>query len=160
MNESARRRTLFPALLASLLLAACATLAPDPPRVSVSGIEPVRMDVFEQEYALRLRIQNRSDRPLKIRGMAYDVYLNGKHFASGVDDTAIDVPPYGTRVVPVHVVTGVLDWLRQLNAFGHDHPRQLSYRLEGHMRLAGAAGRLRFEHEGRIEPPGTPRPGR
>jgi LEA14-like dessication related protein len=146
---------LLAALLAGLaLLSGCATLGPEPPRVSIAGLQPVQMDVLEQEYELRLRIQNRSEHPLEIRGMAYDVYLNGKRFASGVNATAIDVPPFEERVVPVRVVTGVFAWLRQLGALGRDAPARLTYRIEGTMKLAGRPGRLAFEQAGELELPG------
>lgn len=115
------------------------------------------MDLLEQEYELRLRIQNRGEVPLRIRGMVYDVYLNGRPFASGVNASPIDVPPFEARVVPVRVVTGVLDWLRQLQGLGSQRRPGLSYRIEGTMKLAGHPGRIAFQQEGTLEPPPAPR---
>ena len=138
-----------------LMLTGCATAPHEPPRISVSGLRPVHMDLLEQEYELRLRIQNRGDKPLKIRGMAYDIYLNGHRFASGVNATPVEVPAFGERVVPVHVVTGVFDWLRQLNALSREKPARLSYRLEGSMKLAGWPRRVPFQQDGTLEFPAT-----
>jgi LEA14-like dessication related protein len=51
---------------------------PEPPRVSLAGLEIVDANLFEQRYALRLRLQNTNDMTLSITGLDYEVFLNDR----------------------------------------------------------------------------------
>ena len=76
-------------LLMSVLawLGACATLTDhDPLQVSVAGIEPLPGEGFEMRLLVKLRVQNPNDEPVDYNGVALNLDVQGKKFASGVSD--------------------------------------------------------------------------
>ena len=67
-------------------LAGCAVLTekPEPPKVSIAGLNLVSAGFFEQRYLLKLRMQNPNDANLVIKALDYDVFVNDLPFAHGV----------------------------------------------------------------------------
>ncbi|MBK7953510.1 MAG: LEA type 2 family protein [Candidatus Accumulibacter sp.] len=76
------------AVLSILLLSACAGLGglAQKPEVSVAALNLVQMGLFEQRFALKLRIQNPNDVELRINGLSFEIELNGKSFITGLSD--------------------------------------------------------------------------
>jgi LEA14-like dessication related protein len=143
-------------LLILPLLAACAALPPtEPPRVSLSGLEPLDMTLFEQRFRLFLRVQNPNSRALPVRGLSFTVFVNERELASGVASDIAAIPAFGEAVIPVDVTSTLLHLLDQLRGL-ETHPGQgLRYRLQGRLYLRGLPQGLAFDEAGRIELPGT-----
>jgi LEA14-like dessication related protein len=142
------------ACLALLLLAisGCASLLPadDRVRVTVSDIRVEEATLMEQLYRVTLRVQNRSDRPLVIRGGSFDLDLNGREFASGVSDSAVEVPAYGDVQIDVSMVSTVFGFVRLFRGLQQEPGDPLRYRISGHLATGGLAG-VRFEESGEID---------
>ena len=66
--------------IALLTLAGCAgiTYHAQPPQISLNNIQLVNAQLLEQEYALTLRIQNTNDFPFFIKGLSYQLEINGQ----------------------------------------------------------------------------------
>ncbi len=139
-------------ILAVLGLSACAALTgrPEPPRVSLADIRLVDASLFEQRYALKLRVQNPNAFRLPIDGLDYTLSLNGKAFAHGVSNAALSVPAYGESVITVSLISQLGDTLRQLRALSSG-PGAISYSLDGGVHLGGRALTLPFSHIGEID---------
>ena len=147
------RRCAATSLLLSLLLSACAGLGvyTEPPRVSLVSVEPLDMTLFEQRYRIGLRIQNPNQASLAIRGMDYEVELNGRKFAHGLSPQAVDVPAYGEQVVEVEVVSNLLRIVDQIHELESGRTRNLSWRLSGDLRLADRIATLPFDYAGQLD---------
>ncbi|MSQ59724.1 MAG: Water stress and hypersensitive response domain-containing protein, partial [Betaproteobacteria bacterium] len=55
--------------------------------------------VIEQEYALKLRIQNPNAKTLSMQGLSYEMELNGRVFARGVSPQTGYIAPYGQALI-------------------------------------------------------------
>lgn len=139
--------------LLGTVLVGCSTasIRPDPPRMSLVGLALEHADLFEQRYRLRLRLQNPNDREISIKGMDYELFLNGSPFAHGVSAHSTTLPPYGEVVAELDVVSTLSNMLEQLRSLGETEA--LSYRLVGNIKLSYWPARIPFEYAGKITPP-------
>ena len=68
-----------------LFMAGCASLqSRDPLQVTVAGIEPLQGQGLELRMLVKLRVQNPNDAPVDYNGVAVEMDVQGKSFASGV----------------------------------------------------------------------------
>lgn len=134
-------------------LASCAALTPglEAPRVSLAGLEIEELELFEQRYRLRLRMQNPNDAEMPIAGMDFRLHLNDVEFASGLSDQRITLPAYGEQVIDMRVTSDVTSVIGQWQKFERGELRTFSYRLSGHVRLLHRALKYPFEHRGEID---------
>jgi len=141
-----------------LLLAGCASLAQrDPVRVSVVGIEPMAGQVMEARFAVKLRVQNPNEAVIDFDGVALELELNGKPFATGVSDYKGNykgsVPRFGETVVTVPASVSALTVMRQaLGMIDGNAAAELPYVLRGRFG-GGVLGGMRFSESGMLRLP-------
>lgn len=139
-----------------LFLAACAAGLADlqMPAVTLSNIEPAAdMTLFEQKYDVTLRVQNPNDVDLPISGLSYAVTFNDQEFARGVSNEKTVIPALGEGLVRVTMISGALDWIKQINRLQTDPGLNPSYSVSGVLYLEGYAGRkLPFSKSGQFTP--------
>jgi len=135
-----------------ILLSACATLAKktESPTVTLAGLNIVKADFFEQRFALDLRLQNPNDFALPIRGMSYDLLLNGKSFATGVSADKVNVPALGESVIRVESVSNLFSLYKQLRLLAESSEKGISYQLKGNVSLVNKSIKLPFDKKGEI----------
>ena len=150
------------ALVLTSVVAGCATLSGlDAPRVNVSNITPRDMTLFEQKFLVQLRIQNPNDVPLEVKGMTFNLDLNGKSFATGLSNQQVTIPRFGSEVVDVEVFSGLSGILKQLQGFTAGGSPTFTYRLRGKAYLEKpTAITLPFDEQGEIALPVPPAPTR
>ena len=154
---------LFLILVASLLLAGCASLTHrEPVRINVVGLEPIPGEGMEMRFKVKLRVQNPNDTAIDFDGLALDLDLNGRPFASGVSDRAGSVARFGEALIEIPVSVSAIAVVRQALGVieGVDGGKaEVPYALRG--RLAGGLlGGMRFSDSGTLklpEPLKTPR---
>jgi LEA14-like dessication related protein len=80
-----------------LCLAACTLVTPKftRPNVSVVSVEMRSGNLLQQNFAVKLNIQNPNDRALPVSGLHVELNVGGEQIASGVSDRAIVVPAFG-----------------------------------------------------------------
>ncbi|MBU9172431.1 LEA type 2 family protein [Burkholderia gladioli] len=138
---------------ASLLLAGCATLGLDSPRIGVVGLEPLPGQGLEMRFNLKLRVQNPNDRPIDYDGIALSLELNGRAFASGVSDARGTVPRFGEAVIAVPITVTAFAAARQAFGFADTAASgQVPYRLSGKL-SSGMLGGVRFSDAGSLSLP-------
>jgi LEA14-like dessication related protein len=148
-------------IAASLFLctmAGCATIGQHmaPPQVKLATIAVEEFTVLETVFKIHLRVFNTNDTALQISGLQCQLDINGQPFAIGVSDADVEIPSYGTQLVPVRVYASLFDIINSLQ--GMQNQDQLKYHLKGKVRL-GAGGYpalLPFESEGNISVPEIP----
>ncbi len=146
-------------LVLAFLVSGCATLSGlDAPRVSISNITPQDMTLFEQKFIVTLRIQNPNDVPLGVKGMSFNLDVNGKSFASGLSSQQVTVPRFGSEQIDVEVFSGLGGILKQLQGFVAGSSPQLTYRVRGKAYLDQPASiTLPFDEQGEIALPAPAR---
>lgn len=139
-----------------LAMTGCASLLPvdDRVRVTVSDIRLAEATLMEQVYEVTLRVQNHADRALSIRGGSFDLELNGRDFASGVSDSAVDVPPFGEALVDVRMVSTVFGFMRLFRGMQDGPGEALRYQISGRL-SAGGPFPVGFSERGEFSLPGT-----
>lgn len=103
--------------------------------------------VFEQQFNLKLRIQNPNGEDLRIDGVAFTLEVNDAPFASGVGNQAVTVARFGSGVMPVDAYSSLGGMLRQFGGFLQGDLRTMRYRIKGNLNLAGGV-RIPFDRRG------------
>ena len=134
------------------LLQGCAGLLskPEPPNVTVVDLDISQVNLFEQRYTLKLRLQNTNDTDLNIRGMEYQVLINNQPFASGVNSDAVDVPAFGEKIIELDLVSQLTHVVGLLKALGESSYQHLGYRIRGGVKLKSWPTKIPFETTGEM----------
>jgi LEA14-like dessication related protein len=151
-------KIIISAFLFFFTVAGCAGVGQrlEPPRVKLAAIRVAEFNVLETVFEVSLRVFNTNDNALQIKGVECELKINDQPFALGVSDTDVEIPSYGTQLVPLNVYASVLDIIK--SARGMQDQDQINYQIKGKVRL-GAGGfpaLLPFESEGKITLPDLP----
>lgn len=135
-------------LLLAIALWGCATL--QPPRVSLVDLRIVNLTLFEQSYALKIRVQNPNPIDLPVTGMDFRFGVNDTELGRGVSNRAVTVPAYGEAVTEVKLISNLGHVLEQMRNLENNDTENLRYRLTGDVRIANRFGTLPFDYQGKI----------
>lgn len=130
MNRVAARLALIVALLAGL--SSCSALRPklDAPHLALVHIAMTSADIFNQQFLVRVNVQNPNKQALNIKGLDYTLFLEGDGFAEGTLNKPFKVPAEGETdfdmTVKTNFVSGIGRLLSRLNG-----RTQVNYNLEG-----------------------------
>lgn len=139
----------------SLILAGCSGFMtkPETPQLTLAGLNLVGMDLLEQRFTLRLRIQNPNDFELPINAMSYELRVNDKPFASGISNTEITVPGFGSEVIEVDAFSNLAGLVQHFSSFQGGEKSTLNYQLLGAMIVGSDNLKLPFRQSGEIALP-------
>jgi LEA14-like dessication related protein len=139
--------------LACAGLIACASLQTrDPLQVTVAGIEPLQGQGLELRLNVKLRVQNPNDAPLDYDGVALEMRVQNKTFATGVADIAGTVPRFGESVIAVPVTISAFRMARQVvGAMQGGGISKIDYEMKG--KLGGGFNPRRFVTKGSFDLP-------
>ena len=118
---------------ASLASQGCATLqGGDPLQVTVAGIDPLESQGMEMRMLVKLRIQNPNDAPVDYNGVALEMNLSGKTFATGVSDAGGVVPRFGEAIISVPVTVSAFTMLgHAMNMMQNSGSGSITYEMKG-----------------------------
>jgi LEA14-like dessication related protein len=138
------------------LLAGCATMAglSESPRVSLVGIEPTDLQLFEQRFRVTLQVQNPNAKAIIIRGLDYEIIVNDKLFAQGVSGKPFTVPAYGESTADVEVVSTLQRVMEQLQELGARGKPSIDYAITGQVSVDGIPIPIPFAYEDTLSLPG------
>jgi LEA14-like dessication related protein len=140
-------------LAALALLGGCSSLqTKDPPQVTVAGIEPLQGQGMELRLLVKLRVQNPNDAPIDFNGVALEMNVQGKTFASGVSDKSGSVPRFGESVIEVPVTISAFRMVRQAIGMmqgGGAGMNKISYEMKG--KLSSGMTATRFTTKGEFD---------
>jgi len=138
--------------LAPLALQGCASLeGRDPLQVTLAGIEPLQGQGLELRMLVKLRVQNPNDAPVDYNGVALQMDVQGKTFATGVSDAGGTVPRFGEAVITVPVTVSAFRMLGQAaDMFRSAASGKITYELKG--KLNGSSfGSMHFRTQGEFD---------
>lgn len=133
-------------------LVACSGLIskPEPPRVTLVGLKLISVELLEQRYRISLRVKNPNAVALPVRGIDFQLDINGQAFADGVSSQSVDVPAYGEEVVDLEVSSNLLQVFRQLQSLRESQASSLEYRISGSMATGIGGQSLPFDYAGEL----------
>ena len=132
-------RRLFIILLA-LGLSACSLFVPkfERPTLSVVKVQLLKSALWHQELKVRMRVQNPNDRVLPVKGIVYELDVDGQELAHGMSGDSFVVPALGEAEFDMSVSANMANMLiKLLNKGGSE----VEYRIYG--KIALSAGLLR-----------------
>ncbi len=140
-------------LTAVFLLTGCAHFfgRAEAPRVNIANITPKDVKIFEQVFTMDLRVMNPTDKEIGIRGVVFDLEINGQPFARGVSNQAVAVGPFSSQVLQVEAVTTLTSLLRQIVQAQNEGLTGFAYRLSGFFQTDASAFRIPFDESGEFK---------
>ena len=127
-------------ILVFLGLSACSLFVPklEKPTLSVLRVQMLKSDLWHQEFKVRIRVQNPNDRVLPIKGIVYQLDVEGQELAHGMSGDSFVVPALGEAEFDMSVSANMANMLiKLLNKGGSE----VEYRIYGKIDLS--AGLLR-----------------
>jgi len=153
MNSAILKTTIIAICVAYLAIGGCAGVGRqlDPPRISLANIRGQEVSGLETAFQIQLRVFNTNDVDLKVKGIEAELEINGQPFATGVSNTPVEIPSYGTELVTVTVFSSVIKMFKSI--YGLKGSEELTYHLSGKLRVSGnniLPTTLPFESEGEV----------
>jgi LEA14-like dessication related protein len=148
----------FYLLIAGSMLIGCGGLwrTMEPPRIHIVDVTPKEMKLFEQNFDLELRVQNPNEEALAINGLAFELEINGKKFATGVSNENVTVDRFSSGVIHVQAVTSLWDMLQQIAQLQRTGTPLVTYRIRGALYSGSPSVKLPFDNSGEFKIPVNP----
>ena len=137
-----------------LTLSGCAGVGKqlETPRVSLANIRVEEVSGLETAFEIQMRVFNANDVDLKVKGIKAELEINGQPFATGVSNTPVEIPSYGTELVTITFYSSVIKMFKSI--YGLKESEELKYRLNGKIRVSAGNDMmptsLPFESEGQV----------
>ena len=129
----------------------------DPLQVTVAGIEPMegQGQGLELRLLVKLRVQNPNDAPIDYNGVAVEMIVQGKTFATGVSDASGTVPRFGETVITVPVTASAFRMLGEaFTLFRSGGSGKITYEMTGKLNGSGFNS-VHFRTQGEFDLAGT-----
>ena len=117
----------------TLALGACSLMAPkfNRPNVTVISIQLRSGNLLQQNFAVKLNIQNPNDRALPVRGLHAELNVGGEQIASGISDRAVVIPAFGESEFNLTITANLALALLKLADRANQHADSIDYDLTG-----------------------------
>jgi hypothetical protein len=116
-----------------LVLAGCSVLAPkfEKPQLSVADVAMVGGNFLQQNFRVKLNIQNPNDRALPVTSLHVEMNVGGERIASGVSSQAFVVPAYGDTQFDMNITANMALALLTLAGRRDQHTDSVDYDMTG-----------------------------
>lgn len=145
------RRATAIALLA--VLAGCSAFAPklETPHVTLVNVAMTSADIFNQQFLVKLHVQNPNDRDLPVKGFEYELFLEGDSFAEGTSNKAFVIPALGETDFDLTVRTNFVSSLGRLVSRLNGRTK-VNYQVEGKVLTdIGMFNKIPFRESGTVD---------
>jgi LEA14-like dessication related protein len=119
-----------------LWMAGCSLFQPkfEKPVLTVVSIELAGGNFLQQNFLVKLNVQNPNDRAIPVTGLHVELHVEGEQIASGVSDHAFVVPAYGNSDFNMSIKANMALALMKL-AGRKDATDSIAYELAGEATL-------------------------
>lgn len=124
---------------------------PEPPQVTLTGIELTSVSLFEQSFRVKLHLQNPNNFELPLDGFQLDLKLNGQPFLSGTSTDSVTLPRLGSATVEMDAVTKLSGLLQQIKTIASGKTHMVRYSLTGKIHLVRPLLSLPLKDEGEFD---------
>jgi len=135
-----------------LIWTGCTHLSFRSPSVTLADIDILSFGLIEQRFVFKLRVQNPNSFDIAIKGLRFDVEINGKPFARGVSNKPMIVQHLDEQILEVSAVSDVYGLLRQLKQFLYGQNKEIQYSMKGQLWL-DSFGEVNFERTSKLKAP-------
>jgi LEA14-like dessication related protein len=154
-------RTLLPlaALLSTLLLTACATMAPgyEQPTVTLSSFRAIPSEGMTPSFEIGLRILNPNATPLRLDGVVYTIAVKGHELVKGVGKDFPVIEGYSQAEVTLSASANLLAGIRFIGDMMQAADDSLDYDFEAKLDLQGMYPSIRVRESGAFSLQTSPR---
>jgi LEA14-like dessication related protein len=112
------------------------------PNVTVVSVELRGGNILQQNFAVKLNVQNPNDRALPVKGLHVELNVDGDQIASGLSDRAFEVPANGETEFDMSIKANMAAAFLKLADRMNRHAESIGYELTG-----GASIDLPFLHD-------------
>lgn len=121
------------ALSVFVLASGCSLLAPkfDKPQLSVASIEMLGGNFRQQNFRVKLNIQNPNDRALPVTRLHVEMNVGGEQVATGVNTQAFVVPAHGDTQFDMNITANMALALLKLAGRKDQHADSVDYDMTG-----------------------------
>lgn len=146
--------TKFRLVAAIVLLAglcACSTSKLQAPHLNLVSVAMTSADIFNQQFRVKLHVQNPNDRELPVKQIEYKLFLEGDSFAEGTSTQPFTVPALGETEFDVTVRTNFVSGLGRLVSRLNGRT-QVNYVFEGKVHTdIGMFSKIPFSESGMVD---------
>jgi LEA14-like dessication related protein len=133
-------------------LAGCNSMGPKiaVPQISIAQIAMTSADMFNQQFLVRVRVENPNDREMTVKKIEYELFLEGDAFAEGDSAKVFVVPAMSETdfdmVVRSNFVSALGRLVSRLNG-----RTQVNYVFEGTLHVEiGSSKKIPFQQSGTV----------
>ena len=121
----------------ALVLSACSLVRPhfEQPTVRVVAIELRGGNLLQQNFAVKLNVQNPNDRALPVRELTFALKVDGVDVASGLSEQAFVVPALGDTDFSMNISANLAFAVLKLAGKRQQQADSLAYELTGTARV-------------------------
>jgi LEA14-like dessication related protein len=134
-----------------LLLSSCLGWFLDKPTFALKEVAITRLSLTEVNFLFGIEVQNPNSIDLKLKGLEYTVYINGKEVGKGRLEKEVQIAKSASTIVPIPLATDFrsLGDPLQFILSGRD----LQYKIEGAAIIKAALGTstIPFSKSGEIK---------
>lgn len=116
-----------------LFLAGCSLVAPkfEKPQISVASVELKGGNFLQQNFLVKLNVQNPNDRSLPVTSLHVELNVDGERIASGTSSRAFVVPAHGDTQFDMDITANVALVLLKLAGRKDQHADLIAYDMTG-----------------------------
>ena len=139
------------AAMALIALSACSSMKMEKPHLEVVNVQMLKGDLLQQEFKVRMRVDNPNDRELPVRSITYKLELAGEEFAQGESVSSFTVPAKGSTEFDLSMKANAANMVLRLLSGGRKL-ENLEYRLVGKVSLSSGMMRsIPFDQKGEFK---------
>ena len=137
--------------LALIALSSCSSMKMEKPHLEVVNVQMLKGDLLQQEFKVRMRVDNPNDRELPVRSITYKLQLAGEEFAQGESASSFTVPAKGSTEFDLSMKANAASMALRLLGGGRKL-ENLEYRLVGKVSLSSGMMRsIPFDEKGEFK---------
>jgi LEA14-like dessication related protein len=120
------------------------------PGITLVDIRPALISAEQQTFVLSLNVNNPNARTLPIKGVTYNLLLEGHEIANGGGRLNEQIPPFDEGIVDVEVSTSLMDLFGTVSSLALSGGKW-NYEISGVLEVAGGYLPVPFRYRGEIE---------